>query len=125
MELAKTKLQMLLDLWNEKRASKEMPCRGDLAVQALRPWLGNLALIDLRDGDGPVFRLCGTSLYSRFGGEMTRRKIDALDDEVAKTLRHSIEQVCHTRRPTQARHEAAQGMPSSSMNCARRCRMTA
>jgi hypothetical protein len=111
MEQAKTKLQSLLNLWNEKRASREMPSRADLAVQALRPWLGNLALIDLRDSDGPIFRLCGTSLYSRFGGEMTRRKIGSLDDDVAKTLRQSIEQVCHTRKPAQAKHETAQGQP--------------
>jgi hypothetical protein len=109
MEKANHKLHVLLNLWNEKRASKDMPCRADLAVQDLRPWLGNLALIDLRNGDGPIFRLCGTNLYSRFGGEMTRRKIDSLDDVVAKTLRHSIEQVCHTRKPVQARHEAVQG----------------
>lgn len=111
MERAKTKLQALLDLWSEKRTSKEMPSRADLAVQALRPWLGHLALIDLRGDDGPIFRLCGTGLYGRFGGEMTRRKIDCLEDDVGKTLRHGIEQVCQTRKPAQARHEAAQGQP--------------
>jgi hypothetical protein len=111
MEKANQKLQALLNLWNDKRAGKEMPSRADLDVQALRPWLGNLALIDLRNDDDPMFRLCGTSLYGRFGGEMTRRKIDALGDVVAGTLRLSIEQVRHTRKPTQARHEAVDGMP--------------
>ena len=53
MERAKTKLRALLDFWNEKRREREMPSRADLAVQALRPWLGNLApeqALALRDG---------------------------------------------------------------------------
>lgn len=111
MERANGKLKALLALWHEKRGARPMPSRGDLPVSALRPWLGNLALIDLRNGDGPIFHLCGTSLYSRFGGEMTRRKIDSLDDVIAKTLRHSIEQVRHTRKPAQAKHETTQGTP--------------
>jgi hypothetical protein len=82
-----------------------MPSRADLAVKALRPWLGNLALIDLRGGEGPTFRLCGTSLHSRFGGEMTRRTIASLDAGVADTLQHSIEHVRQTRKPAQSTHK--------------------
>ena len=109
MESAKKKLNALKALWHDKRGTRTMPSRGDLSVSVLRPWLGNLALIDLT-GTTPYFRLCGTSLHGRFGGEMTRCKIDLLDDDVAKTLRHGIEKVCHTRKPAHAEHEAAQGM---------------
>ncbi len=110
MESAKKKLNALQALWHDKCGVRAMPSRGDLPVSVLRPWLGNLALIDLT-GTTPYFRLCGTSLHGRFGGEMTRCKIDSLDDEVAKTLQYSIETVCHTRKPAHAKHEAARGKP--------------
>jgi hypothetical protein len=56
-----------------------MPSRADLPLSSLRPWIGHLALIDLT-GPSPYFRLCGTSLHGRFGGEMTGSRLDALDD---------------------------------------------
>jgi hypothetical protein len=103
VEAAKGKLTSLLALWHDKRGSKAMPSRDDFPVQALRPWLGNLALIDLRDG-GTVFRLCGTSLHSRFAGEVTRKDLAALDDGVAVALRDCIDQVRKSRQPCRAKH---------------------
>jgi hypothetical protein len=41
-----------------------MPARTDFDVGVLRPWLGNLALIDIPSN---MIRLCGTNLMSRFG----------------------------------------------------------
>ena len=82
-----------------------MPSRAGLAVKELRPWLGNLALIDLRGDEGATFRLCGTSLHSRFGGEMTRRTIASLDAAVADALQHSIERVRQTRKPAQTTYK--------------------
>ena len=85
-----------------------MPSRADLTVKTLRPWLGNLALIDLRSDEGATFRLCGTSLHSRFGGEMTRRTIASLDAAIADTLQHSIELVRHTRKPARTTYKTEQ-----------------
>jgi hypothetical protein len=68
MERANRKLKSLLDLCNEKRGERAMPARQDLTVSTLKPWLGNLALIELKNANGPSFRLCGTNLHSRFGG---------------------------------------------------------
>jgi hypothetical protein len=108
LEEANQKLQSLLALWRDRCGSRDMPSRADLAVKALRPWLGNLALIDLRSDEGATFRLCGTSLHSRFGGEMTRRTIASLDAAVAVTLQHSIERVRHTRKPARTTYKATQ-----------------
>ena len=105
MEVANGKLRALQTLWDEKRGDRDMPARGDLAVQTLRPWLGNLALIDLRDGRA-IFRLCGTNLHGRFGGEMTRREIATLDDTIAGTLRRCIDQVRASRKPAQTKYKA-------------------
>jgi hypothetical protein len=78
MDRAKEKLTALLALWEQKRGIRPVPSRDDFPVGELRPWLGNLALIDLT-GDAPRFRLCGTSLHVRFGGEMTKRTVAALE----------------------------------------------
>jgi hypothetical protein len=107
MERAHQKLTTLRVLWDEKRGPKTMPSRADLSVTSLRPWLGNLALIDLT-GAEPYFRLCGTSLHRRFGGEMTRRKLNLLgEDQGANTLRQTIEMVRKTHMPAQVTHEGS------------------
>lgn len=106
MEKAQQKLNALLALWHEKRGKRQMPSRDDLTVTSLRPWLGNLALIDL-GGREPHFRLCGTRLRARFGGEVTRKKLDELDDAVGgKVLRRVVTKVRETLVPTQMIYEA-------------------
>ncbi len=105
MEKANGKLQSLLALWQEKRGARPMPSRSDLPVTALRPWLGNLALIDLT-GTVPYFRLCGTGLRTRFGGEMTGQKLDAVQDAHGRNeLRRCIEQSRQTLKPAPMVHE--------------------
>lgn len=76
-----------------------------MPVSALRPWLGNLALIDVT-GSAPYFRLCGSSLRERFGSEMTSYKIDSLSEECGRhELRSSVETARQTLKPTHTVHE--------------------
>jgi hypothetical protein len=78
-----------------------MPSRGDMPVSALGPWFGNLALIDLA-GAVPYFRLCGTTLHARFGGEMTSHKLDVVDEEHGReALRAAVEQVRISHGPAE------------------------
>lgn len=98
MERANQKLNSLLDLWSAKRGKKAMPARADLPAALLKPWLGNLALIDV-DGDEPCFRLCGTNLHKRFGGEVTRRKVSSLDREIVASLETCIATVVRDSKP--------------------------
>ena len=105
VEKANQKLRDLLGLWNESRRGRLMPSRADLSVTALRPWLGNLALIDLSDGGVAVFRLSGTNLHARFGGEMTRREVTVLSAEIGQSFRDCIARTCQTRAPAEAMHE--------------------
>ena len=73
-----------------------------------REALGDLALIDLRCGRA-VFRLCGTNLLGRFGGEMTRREIDMLDEEIVGTLRLCMDEVRASRQPSRSTHKGVIG----------------
>lgn len=109
MEKANKKLQALTELWHEKREGKAMPSRADLSVTVLRPWLGNLALIDLT-GAAAYFRLCGTGLHERFGGEMTRKTLDLLDEpHGGRALRDCIEAARQTRAPARMTHTQPRG----------------
>jgi hypothetical protein len=69
-----------------------MPCRGDLSVVDLRPWLGHLALIDL-DSTGDTFRLCGTNLFARFGGDVTGFRVADLRGEGGRVIRDCIARI--------------------------------
>lgn len=57
----------------------------DLPVQALKPWLGHLALLET-SGSGFRFRICGTELIPRCGGEATGRGLDELPPEVGASI---------------------------------------
>jgi len=105
MERAKGKLKALLALWQEKRGTRPLPSRDDFPVSELRPWLGNLALIDLT-GEDPHFRLCGTALHERFGGEMTKRNVASLTEASgAPKLLACIEEARQTLIPAPMTHE--------------------
>ena len=104
MDRAQEKLDSLLALWNEKRGKRAMPSRSDLAVSALKPWLGHLAILDLNNGKGATFRLCGTNLRDRFGGEMTGRQVEALEDGIAGQLRHAIKSFSEACEPIRTKH---------------------
>lgn len=103
-ERANQKLQALVALWEGRRTGDRLPARADLPVPALRPWLGSLALFELRPQTGPIFRLCGTSLHTRFGGEMTGKPITDLEPNVAEPLRKELESVVAGRKPRRSRH---------------------
>lgn len=114
MERANQKLRDLLALWNDKRGDRPMPSRSELAVAALKPWLGNLALIDISGDGGAVFRLCGTNLHARFGGEVTRRDVAELSPAIGESFRACLEWVCRSQTPTECIHERViNGVPAA------------
>jgi hypothetical protein len=52
-EQANQKLQALVALWEGRRTGDQLPARADLPVSVLRPWLGSLALFELRPEPAP------------------------------------------------------------------------
>lgn len=101
-ENANQKLAALRELWERKRSGRTMPARADFNVGALRPWLGNLALIDVPSN---IVRLCGANLMSRFGGDATGRTIASLDKVVAASVMSSIDRVRTTKAPNDGAYE--------------------
>jgi hypothetical protein len=101
---ANHQLVALTNLWERKRGLRSMPSRADLAVSELKPWLGNLALIDLNEkGDG-TFRLCGTNLTARFGVDVTGCRVAALSDDLVATVVSFIARVRETKAPVHGDH---------------------
>jgi hypothetical protein len=111
MREASAKLHALLTLWNKQRRNRPLPSRLDFTPMDLRPWIGNIALVDIRINDGAVFRLCGTNLFPRFGGERTGQRVAELDDDIGGAFRFAIQQVLHTRRPFLAMHDGSGSRP--------------
>ncbi len=102
-DAANQKLTALRRLWEQKCCGRAMPSRADLSVADLRPWLGNLALIDLAS-TGDTFRLCGTNLFPCFGGDATGLRVADLRGEGGRSLRDGIARVREQQMPIAASH---------------------
>ncbi|MDE2111482.1 MAG: PAS domain-containing protein [Alphaproteobacteria bacterium] len=103
MDSSNQKLAALKTLWERKRGDRAMPSRADLDVAELKPWLGNLALVDLNGPEDGAFRLCGILLFSRFGGDVTGRNVAALSDEIGTSIRAYIARIQKTKSPADGR----------------------
>lgn len=91
------KLVALLALWSGKCDGENLPARDRFPVAELRPWLGHLALLERR-GEEFLFRLCGTDLIARFGGEATGRMLHTCEAPHA-SLRAALLRSCETGAP--------------------------
>jgi len=103
-ETADARLNDLYILWDRKRGDRVMPDRADFPPEILRPWLGNLLLIDVGDDGGYRYRLYGSAFVSRFGVEMTKRSIDDLPPEQSAVIRADYDAVVGSRQPLSRRY---------------------
>lgn len=100
-------LRSLLELWAAKRAGRALPSRADFSDEDLRPWFGNLLMVDVVEGAHQFrFRLMGTSLVDAACRELTGKFFDEADisgyepdvlEDYAEVLR-SRAPFCKTRR---------------------------
>ncbi|HEY0281609.1 MAG TPA: PAS domain-containing protein [Rhizomicrobium sp.] len=91
------KLTSLKALWDAKRQKRPMPSRDDFGIHELKPWLGHLALVDVT-GER-IFRLCGTSLFSRFGGDMTGQPVARVSAALRRGVTDQVAKACETKTP--------------------------
>jgi hypothetical protein len=104
MEKTNQRLLALKSLWEKKCSGREMPARSEFDARTLKPWLGNLALIDIDQERQARFRLCGTNLHGRFGGEFTNRAVEELEPTIKASVKNYIDEVARTRTPRGGRH---------------------
>lgn len=65
----------LLAYWHELRGGRLLPQRDDLDPSALLPTLPFMSIVEVRDHDTMIYRLCGTALRDILGFEATGRNL--------------------------------------------------
>jgi hypothetical protein len=77
--LSHAELSALWRLWTQVRGGRAMPSRQDFTPERLRPWLGNLALIDVRQEPTRLqYRLVGTIIVANLKFDPTGKLVDDL-----------------------------------------------
>ena len=89
------RLQQFLDLWERKRVGRLMPTRQDFAFEELRPWLGELHLLEVLPGDFR-FKVFATGTAERVKREFTGRLMSEAEPkelirEAMTAYRHTVE----------------------------------
>ncbi|MBI3453346.1 MAG: PAS domain-containing protein [Rhodospirillales bacterium] len=95
----------LFRLWDAKRAARQIPARGDIDVLELRPWLGNLMLLEIVDGGADFFyRVYGSTLAGYFGRDFTGKHLNELPENVRSAVGAEYRTVTATRAPLVVSH---------------------
>lgn len=80
VKLRNKTIKAAFDYWNEKRADRDMPARGDIDPAEIVPLLPHVMLVDVaHDPLDFSFRLVGTEVVHRYGREFTGRRLLDLD----------------------------------------------
>ena len=98
-DLKDGRLSRLYDLWNGLCAGRSLPERTSFTPEILKPWLGNLLLIDVGAGGQYRYRLYGSNFVYRFGVEMTKRTVDDLPPEQSAAIRGDYDAVVRALQP--------------------------
>lgn len=80
----------------------KLPRRKDFEPKSLRPWIGNLAFVEVSSDGELLFRLVGTNLHGRFGGEYTGLSAGSLPPDIGRAFRQEILKACRSRTPIDA-----------------------
>jgi len=100
VHIANPRLQALYALWQAKRTGRSMPARNDFSWADLKPWFGNLILVDaLEDGEDFHYRLWGSELAHFLGHELTGRRMSEVLDWLGPNPMNEYRQVCRSRAP--------------------------
>lgn len=98
-DITDARLTELYDLWVETRGGRILPRRADFPPEVLKPWLGNLILIEICEDRQYRYRLYGSAFVNRFGVEMTKRTVDDLPPEQSAVIRKDYDTVVRTGVP--------------------------
>lgn len=99
-------LQALYAYWAGKRAGRSMPDRADIDPIEMKPWLGNLMLVERRDDGDYIYRLYGSTFVNQFKVDMTGHRVNELPEQQAALLRTEYDAVVHSRMPMSRRYTA-------------------
>lgn len=101
----------LYDLWNAKRGNRRMPDRADFSPPELRPWLGEIHLLEVIEGGHDfLYLVYGTTIGRHHDVEMTRRLVSEWPEAMRNAAMRTYTTVLRDACPYLVRqNENAQG----------------
>lgn len=114
LTLRHPKLLSLYAHWLEQGGASGLPLAAALDPAALRPWLGNLVLMEIRQGADIVYSYYGRGFADAFGLDRMGQSIANLPEPQADVLRAEYEAVRVSGRPVARVYSADfDGVPST------------
>ena len=88
IEIRDDRLQGLFRYWGSKLHGRPMPARADLDPLEMRPWLGNLVLVDFPASNLKEYRirLEGVNVVQFYGSSRTGRGIEVMTSEMERQV---------------------------------------
>lgn len=99
-------LRALYGYWAGKRAGRALPDRSDIDPIEMKPWLGNLMLVERLAGGDYLYRLYGSTFVNQFKVDMTGKRVNELPEKQAELLRSEYDAVVHSGIPMSRRYTA-------------------
>lgn len=94
------KLRDLWRFWNTLRGERATPRIDEVHALVLKPWLGNILLLDVIEGGRDFrYRLYGTIAAAHFGFDLTGRLVSQCTDLVGPQPLREYRHVTESRRP--------------------------
>jgi hypothetical protein len=99
-QIKTARLVELLAWWNARRGTRSMPSRTDFEVGDLKPWLGNIHLLDVEEGGAEFrYRVYGSHLAQYFGKDFTGMTTAVVREASREIVRSEYGAVVRERRP--------------------------
>jgi hypothetical protein len=99
------KLRALEQYWQRRRGANPLPARRDIDPVDMRPWLGNVALVQVVDGGRDfVFRLYGAELAHIFGRDMTGQSARSFPPHHVEIITGPYREVVRAAAPRYTAH---------------------
>jgi hypothetical protein len=90
----------LFQFWLGKRGKRIMPDKTDMTAQGLRPWLGDIHLIEVIDqGQDYRYLIFGTDIARYYNVEMTRRFVSEWPEAMRVAAFETYSRVVRDQRP--------------------------
>jgi hypothetical protein len=100
------RLVELLAWWTAHCGARPMPSRADFEVSELKPWLGNIHLIDVEEGGAEFrYRVYGSNIAQYFGRDLTGLTTAVARSATRDIVRSEYMTVVRERRPMLVQRE--------------------
>jgi hypothetical protein len=92
-------LRGLYEFWKGYCAVDSVAGATDIDPASLRPWIGNLLIMDVIEGDNFIYSYYGDAFQQAFGDSMVGKSIELLPPEQRDLLHNEYDRVRREREP--------------------------